>query len=225
MLSVGHGNLEKDLGRVRTAFMFAEGHDELLTKSDSERLNCQSIELANSKQISSREGAAAILLAEALKLLDRDLPGARRRIEDACRLVGHQRQTCGKNGHLAEWQLRRARKYVCENLHTRLRIGTVARMVNLSPSYFSRAFKTSEGMPFSEFVLVSRIGLAKQLLTMTHRSIAQIALECGMADQSHLTRIFNRFVGVPPRAWRCRSMAEAGGHARGAGGDPAIGIG
>jgi AraC-like DNA-binding protein len=150
------------------------------------------------------------------------LPGARRRIEDACRLVGHQRQTCGKNGHLAYWQLLRARKYIGENLHTRLRIGTVARIVNLSPSYFSRAFKASEGMPFSDFVVMSRIGLAKHLLATTHRSIAQIALECGLADQSHLTRIFNKFVGTPPRAWRCRSVAEANKHAPATGGDPAI---
>ncbi|WP_074128568.1 AraC family transcriptional regulator [Bradyrhizobium sp. NAS96.2] len=173
----------------------------------------------------TRQAAAAVLLEEALRLLDRDLPGARRRIEDARELVGHQKQTCGKNGRLADWQLLRASKYIRENLHTRLRIGTVARIVNLSPSYFSRAFKTSEGMPFSEFVLVSRIGLAKHLLTTTDRPIAQIALECGLADQSHLTRIFNRFVGVPPRAWRCRSMAEAGRHAHRAGGDPAIRIG
>jgi AraC family transcriptional regulator len=170
----------------------------------------------------TRQAAAAVLLEEALRLLDRDLPGARRRIEDACSLVDHQRQTCGKKGHLADWQLQRARKYVGANLHMRLRIGTVARIVNLSPSYFSRAFKTSEGMPFSEFVLVSRIGLAKHLLTTTHQSIAQIALECGLADQSHLTRTFNRFVGAPPRAWRCRSVAEAGGRGRGAGDGPAI---
>ena len=170
----------------------------------------------------TRQAAATALLEEALKLLDRDLPGARRRIEGACRLVGHQRQTCGKNGHLADWQLLRARKYIGENLHTRLRIGTVARIVNLSPSYFSRAFKASEGMPFSDFVLVSRIGLAKHLLTTTRGSIAQIALECGLADQSHLTRIFNRFVGTPPRAWRCRSVAEANKHPHGIRGDLAI---
>jgi len=176
-------------------------------------------------QISERpkHAAAAVLLEEALKLLDRDLPGARRRIEDARRLFDQRRQTCGKNGHLADWQLMRARKYIAENLHARLRIGTVARMVNLSPSYFSRAFKASEGVPFSDFVLVSRIELAKQLLATTHQSIAQIALECGLADQSHLTRIFNRFVGVPPRAWRCRSVADAGRRARGARSDPSIG--
>jgi AraC-like DNA-binding protein len=173
----------------------------------------------------TRQAAAAALLEEALTLLDRDVSGARRRIEDACRLVGHDRQSFGKNGHLADWQLLRARKFIGEHLHTRLRIGAVARTVNLSPSYFSRAFKASEGMPFSDFVLVSRIGLAKHLLTTTRRSIAQIALDCGLADQSHLTRIFNRLVGVPPRAWRCRSLAEAGPGTNKAREIPAIGIG
>jgi AraC family transcriptional regulator len=163
----------------------------------------------------TRQAAAAALLEEALRLLDRDVPGARQRIEDACRLVGHRGKTYGKNGHLANWQLLRARRFIGENLHARLRIGTVARIVNLSPSYFSRAFKASEGMPFSDFVLVSRIELAKHLLATTRRSIAEIALECGLADQSHLTRTFNRFVGTPPRAWRCRRVAETARHAHG----------
>lgn len=150
----------------------------------------------------------ANLLEEALKLLDRDMPGARRRIEDACKLVVNNRPDCGKNGFLADWQLQRAQRYIRDNLDSRLRIGPVAKIVNLSPSYFSRAFKATKGVPFSDFVLMSRVALAKHLLSTTDRPIAQIALDCGLADQSHLTRIFNRAVGTPPRAWRCRRMAD-----------------
>ncbi|MGB5182647.1 MAG: AraC family transcriptional regulator, partial [Xanthobacteraceae bacterium] len=29
-----------------------------------------------------------------------------------------------------------------------------------------------------------------------------VALACGFADQSHLTRVFTRMVGVSPGAWR-----------------------
>jgi AraC-like DNA-binding protein len=32
--------------------------------------------------------------------------------------------------------------------------------------------------------------------------IADIALDCGLADQSHLTRLFSRSEGLPPGAWR-----------------------
>ena len=154
------------------------------------------------------QAVVAKLLEEALKLLDRDMPGARRRIEDACKLVVNNHPDCGKNGLLADWQLQRAQRYIRDNLDSRLRIGPVAKIVNLSPSYFSRAFKATKGIPFSDFVLMSRVALAKHLLSTTDRPIAQIALDCGLADQSHLTRIFNRAVGTPPRAWRCRRMAD-----------------
>jgi AraC family transcriptional regulator len=161
-------------------------------------------------QPNERAGQAIVanLLGEALKLLDGDVPGARRKIEDACRLVVNDRPDCGKNGLLADWQLQRAQKYILDHLDSRVRIGPVAKIVNLSPSYFSRAFKATKGIPFSDFVLMSRVELAKHLLSTTDRPIAQIALDCGLADQSHLTRIFNRAVGTPPRAWRCRRMAD-----------------
>jgi AraC family transcriptional regulator len=32
--------------------------------------------------------------------------------------------------------------------------------------------------------------------------LAQIAIACGLCDQSHLCRMFRRVVGVTPRAWR-----------------------
>jgi AraC family transcriptional regulator len=33
-------------------------------------------------------------------------------------------------------------------------------------------------------------------------SLLDVALACGFADQSHLTRVFTRMVGVSPGAWR-----------------------
>ena len=33
-------------------------------------------------------------------------------------------------------------------------------------------------------------------------SLAEVALACGFADQSHFTRVFTRTVGTSPGAWR-----------------------
>jgi AraC-like DNA-binding protein len=32
-------------------------------------------------------------------------------------------------------------------------------------------------------------------------------LACGIADQSHLTRVFTQFVGISPGAWRRGTIA------------------
>jgi len=37
---------------------------------------------------------------------------------------------------------------------------------------------------------------------MTDKPLAEIALDCGLTDQPHLTRLFRRVVGMSPGAWR-----------------------
>jgi AraC-like DNA-binding protein len=36
----------------------------------------------------------------------------------------------------------------------------------------------------------------------TRASLSEIALRCGMSDQSHFTRSFRRIVGESPSSWR-----------------------
>jgi AraC family transcriptional regulator len=78
----------------------------------------------------------------------------------------------------------------------------VARECGLSASYFSRAFRRSEGSAPHNWLLARRVDVAKEKLRDPRLTLAQVALECGFADQSHLTRVFTRFVGVSPGTWR-----------------------
>lgn len=151
------------------------------------------------------------LLLEALELLDQDASEARRRIECARTLVQGEGDDLGERSLLATWQRRRVEAYICDNVASSLRIGSVAAILNLSASYFSRAFKATVGITYSEFVLRERIGLAKKLLLTTMTPIAEIALACGFNDQSHLTRTFSQTVGCPPAAWRRSHNRERGG--------------
>jgi AraC-like DNA-binding protein len=41
----------------------------------------------------------------------------------------------------------------------------------------------------------------------TKDPLAQIALGCGLADQSHFSRLFKKHIGQCPQAWRRESMA------------------
>ena len=145
----------------------------------------------------------AELLSEALSLLERDVAAARRRIEDAFALTrGLRNVEPTKKGMLAGWQARRALRHIHDNLGAHLRIDDVAKCTELSTSYFSRAFKATTGTSYSEYVAQARLALAKRLLLTTDKTISEIALICGLADQSHLTRFFARSEGLPPRTWR-----------------------
>lgn len=145
----------------------------------------------------------AQLLTEALTMLDADRQTARRRIDQA-RSLAMEPSTCAGAvaGGLAVWQMRRLVGFVQANLSTKLRINQAARVIGVSPTHLSRAFKASAGVTYSEFVLRARIALAKRLLLTTDAPICDVALTCGLSDQSHLTRIFKQAAGLPPAAWR-----------------------
>jgi transcriptional regulator GlxA family with amidase domain len=59
-----------------------------------------------------------------------------------------------------------------------------------------------------------RLELAQRLMLTTEDSLSQIALACGMADQSHLSRLFRRGVGETPVGWLRRSLPDAEAEAR-----------
>ncbi|CAN5194483.1 hypothetical protein BH10PSE3_BH10PSE3_00710 [soil metagenome] len=158
----------------------------------------------NSQPITVSDGGMIFeLLDNALRLFEGDRASARQLVEQAFTLADRSmRPVALAQGALASWQVRRIEAYISENLCRPIRIETVAGLLPLSASYFSRVFKATFGSTFSHYVICQRIALAKQMLLTTDAPIAEIALDCGLADQSHLTRLFTRIVGSPPNAWR-----------------------
>jgi AraC family transcriptional regulator len=63
------------------------------------------------------------------------------------------------------------------------------------------------GMAPHRWLLTRRIEVAKESLRDRRSSLSDVALACGFADQSHLTQVFTRMVGVSPGAWR-RAVGE-----------------
>lgn len=105
-------------------------------------------------------------------------------------------------GGLAPWQVKRLEIHLAQSLDAPLRLQEMAALVSVSTSHFSRAFKKTFGRPFSQYVTATRLERARTLLRSTRQPISDIALACGMTDQSHLTRLFHRRFGAPPHAWR-----------------------
>jgi AraC family transcriptional regulator len=105
-------------------------------------------------------------------------------------------------GGLAPWQLRRAQEMMRSHLDEAVPLAELARASGLSPGHFARAFKQTMGQPPHRWLMEQRIDKAKQLLIGTTLSLAEIALKCGFADQSHFTRVFSRVTHSSPGAWR-----------------------
>jgi AraC family transcriptional regulator len=105
-------------------------------------------------------------------------------------------------GGLAPWQKRMVRKHIDDRLQGSIRVGDLAKLVSLSPSYFSRAFKASFGERPHDYVIRTRIERARTLMLTTSLSLSQIALACGLVDQAHLCRCFRQATGTTPGVWR-----------------------
>ena len=105
-------------------------------------------------------------------------------------------------GGLAPWQVRTLTTYIDANLHASLSCEVLARLTKLSVSYFARAFKCTFGSSPHMFLLRRRMERAQGLMLKSNAPLAQIAIECGFADQAHMSRLFAQFTGESPAAWR-----------------------
>jgi AraC family transcriptional regulator len=102
--------------------------------------------------------------------------------------------------------LRQTLNYIQEHLSEEITLEAIANHVGISQYYFSHLFKQSMGVSPYQYVLRQRIERAKQLLKQSDLSIAEIALECGFANQTHLTKHFRNLAGTSPKAYRESSM-------------------
>jgi AraC-like DNA-binding protein len=103
---------------------------------------------------------------------------------------------------LAPWQVRRVLAYIDANLENRIRNRDLAAVARLSEFYFNVAFRNSVGHSPHDFVIRRRVERAQGLMLSTDKALSEIAVECGLADQSHFTRLFRRVVGESPAVWR-----------------------
>ena len=112
-------------------------------------------------------------------------------------------------GGLARWQARKTLAYIEANLASKMELGELANGVALSKSHFSRAFKRCLGFSPMEYVIARRVERAKLMIRSTRQPLAEVALACGFADQSHLNRRFRELMGVSPGRWRRSHEAVA----------------
>jgi len=145
----------------------------------------RSVLSASSSHAEYRVKVLAALLAQAEEMIAEDRAAANR-------------------GGLAPWQARRAEAMIEKNLGEKLLVRALAEAVRLSPSHFRRAFRHTFGIAPHSYILRRRIDRAKELMQTTDSALADIALACGLADQSHFSTVFRRIERESPNAWRRR---------------------
>jgi AraC family transcriptional regulator len=111
---------------------------------------------------------------------------------------------------LSREYLRRAVRFIQENLDTKLDWDRIAEAVGLAPFNFGRSFKLTTGLTPHQYVIRCRMRKAMSLLAKTDQSICEIALDVGCSCQSHLTTLFRKHTGTTPGAFRMASKEGRG---------------
>lgn len=96
----------------------------------------------------------------------------------------------------------RARSFIAEHADEELSLAAVARVVNMSATYFSEKFKEVAGINFVEFVARTRVEKARNLLLNPNRRVSEVAFEVGFQSLSQFNRVFKKVAGQSPREYR-----------------------
>jgi AraC-like DNA-binding protein/quercetin dioxygenase-like cupin family protein len=94
--------------------------------------------------------------------------------------------------HLNAACLSKILSHVEANLESPIRVATLAALAAMNPTHFSRVFKQTLGTSPGRYVRLRRLEAAQKMLRTTTEELSAIAVSCGLADQSHLTRIFRK---------------------------------
>jgi len=81
-------------------------------------------------------------------------------------------------------------------------LATLAMIAGVHRVHVARAFRDHLGCTVGDYVRRERVRCACELLTATSVALSDVAIRAGFFDQSHMTRVMKRFLGVTPASLR-----------------------
>lgn len=98
--------------------------------------------------------------------------------------------------------------YMQKNLASDFSIETLARTLELSPSYFTRLFVKETGVSPINYLTDLRISHAAFLLANTLLPVDVIAKECGFSCGNYFCKVFRKTLGHSPTEYRRKAVEE-----------------
>lgn len=99
-------------------------------------------------------------------------------------------------------RLNRVLAFIDDKADENLRLADLAKAAGMSIFHFAKLFKQSTGKSPHQYALTRRVEKAKRLLREEDVSVFEISVRTGFVDQRHFTKVFRRFTGSTPTAYR-----------------------
>ena len=123
-----------------------------------------------------------------------------REVFDIIKKVYHSLCETFKNRDKSDKELGYMIDYIKENyMNSSLSMDSMASLMNMSYSYFSRVFKEKAGPSFSAYLAAFRMERAKELLENTGMTVKQIAENVGFNDSGTFIRAYKKYYKQTPR--------------------------
>ncbi len=94
-----------------------------------------------------------------------------------------------------------AARYISANYASEISLESLSERYSISPSYFSKLFKRVTGVGLNEYIAISRVSAAQEMLILGNMSITEVALACGFNDSSYFTQVFKKITGLTPKKY------------------------
>jgi AraC family transcriptional regulator len=114
----------------------------------------------------------------------------------------HDKEISSRLGRLTTRNLDRIKTYINDNIGSNLSITHIALDCGLSRSHLNQCFKRTTGVSLHQYVINTRIDMAKRLLRRQDRPLSWIATYLGFRDGSAFSNAFYKKVGMRPSAFR-----------------------
>ncbi len=83
-----------------------------------------------------------------------------------------------------------------------LKVGQVARTLDLNNTYLSHLFSENVGVRMGRYIARRRVQVAQKLLATTDWQVKRVAFESGHASPDWFTRVFHNYAGMTPVEYR-----------------------
>ena len=105
-------------------------------------------------------------------------------------------------------EMAEAVRFIRENSDRPLQVDDVATVIGISRRTLQHRFANAIGRSVHSQILRERVNRITQLLVETDLTVAQIADKLDFSSPKQLDRVFTRFQGMPPTAYRTRYCAK-----------------
>jgi AraC-like DNA-binding protein len=96
----------------------------------------------------------------------------------------------------------RAIEYINCNITEDISIDKVCSAVHTSKYYFCRQFKKTTGLTVANYILKTRIVMAKNMLLNEEMTVGEVSEKCGFSSISYFCRVFKEDVGISPKQYK-----------------------